>query len=131
MELFLNLCWLLLATSAAWMWWRRSAQWHPRRITSLIAVGCALILLFPVISESDDLHVFRPEMEDVSFKAAAGKAAKAVHANSAHILCSPPPIATLPAQLQIAGNVIPRAIPHVAWCTVAGSSPRSPPFTTL
>src|SRR5579864_1669683 len=126
MELFLNLCWSLLATSAAWMWWRQSGQRHrlARRIAGLIAVGCALILLFPIISESDDLHAFRPEMEDVSFKAAAGKAAKAVSTH-APTLCTPPPIAAVSADLQVAGNVIPRAIPNLAWRTIASSSPRS------
>jgi hypothetical protein len=32
----------------------------------LLALGCALVLLFPVISASDDLHVMRAEMEDSS-----------------------------------------------------------------
>jgi hypothetical protein len=115
------------------MWWRQSGQRHrvPRRIAGLIAVGCALILLFPIISESDDLHAFRPEMEDVSFKAAAGKAAKAVSTHSAHSLCSPPRIPAVSAELQVAGNVIPRAILKRAWRTVASSCPRSPPFSSV
>src|SRR5271166_6632604 len=64
MELLLNLAWLLLALPAYWLW-RRSA----RRFTSLqclLALGCLLVLLFPVISASDDLHVMRAEMEDSS-----------------------------------------------------------------
>jgi hypothetical protein len=62
MELLLNLAWLLLALPAYWLW-RRNA----RRVTSLqclLALGCLLVLLFPVISASDDLHVMRAEMED-------------------------------------------------------------------
>src|SRR5579862_9001227 len=120
MEFFLNLCWSLLATSAAWMWWRQSGQRHrlARRIAGLIAVGCALILLFPIISESDDLHAFRPEMEDVSFKAAAGKAAKAVSTHGANTLCTPPPIAAVSTQLQVPGNLIPRAVLKLASRTI-------------
>jgi hypothetical protein len=30
----------------------------------LCVLGCALVLLFPVISASDDLHAMRPEMEE-------------------------------------------------------------------
>lgn len=32
----------------------------------LLALGCVLVLLFPVISASDDLHAMRAEMEDSS-----------------------------------------------------------------
>jgi hypothetical protein len=64
MELLLNLAWLLLALPAYWVW-RRSV----RRFSSLqclLALGSVLVLLFPVISASDDLHVMRAEMEDSS-----------------------------------------------------------------
>jgi hypothetical protein len=64
MELLLNLAWLLLALPSYWLW-RRSA----RRFSSLqclLALGCVLVLLFPVISASDDLHAMRSEMEDSS-----------------------------------------------------------------
>jgi hypothetical protein len=64
MELLLNLAWLLLALPAYWVW-RQSV----RRFSSLqclLALGCVLVLLFPVISASDDLHVMRAEMEDSS-----------------------------------------------------------------
>lgn len=64
MELLLNLAWLLLALPAYWLW-RRCA----RKVTSvqcLLALACALVLLFPVISASDDLHAMRAEMEDSS-----------------------------------------------------------------
>lgn len=30
----------------------------------LLALGCTLVLLFPVISATDDLHAMRAEMED-------------------------------------------------------------------
>jgi hypothetical protein len=69
MELLLNLAWLLLALPAYWLW-RQGAQVRgERRFNSLqvlLALGCALVLLFPVISASDDLHAMRAEMEDSS-----------------------------------------------------------------
>ena len=69
MELLLNLAWLLLALPAYWLWRRGAETRLARRVTSLqclLALGCALVLLFPVISASDDLHAMRAEMEDSS-----------------------------------------------------------------
>jgi hypothetical protein len=73
MELFLNLCWLSLLLPA-WLLWRRrtssTGSGSPakgpavRPLVFVWALGCALILLFPVISASDDLHAMRPEMEE-------------------------------------------------------------------
>jgi hypothetical protein len=69
MELLLNLAWLLLALPAYWLW-RRS--FHTRALGKLgslqclLALACLLILLFPVISATDDLHVMRTEMEESS-----------------------------------------------------------------
>jgi hypothetical protein len=69
MELLLNLAWLLLALPAYWLW-RRS--FHTRALGKLgslqclLALACLLVLLFPVISATDDLHVMRTEMEESS-----------------------------------------------------------------
>jgi hypothetical protein len=70
MELLLNLAWVMLALPGYWLW-RRSAESRlkQRRFSSVqvvLALGCALVLLFPVISASDDLHAMRAEMEDSS-----------------------------------------------------------------
>jgi len=68
MELLLNLAWVLLALPAYWIW-RREAERRGRRFSAwqgLLALGCLLVLLFPVVSASDDLHVMRAEMEDSS-----------------------------------------------------------------
>ena len=68
MELLLNLAWVLLTLPAYWLW-RREAERKGRRFSALqclLALGCLLVLLFPVISASDDLHVMRAEMEDSS-----------------------------------------------------------------
>jgi hypothetical protein len=72
MEFFLNLCWLSLLLPA-WLLWRqrppatgcdRSASPAASPLVFLCALGCAFVLLFPVISASDDLHAMRPEMEE-------------------------------------------------------------------
>jgi hypothetical protein len=69
MELLLNLAWMLLALPACWLWRRDAGLRLARRVSSLqcvLALGCALVLLFPVISASDDLHAMRAEMEESS-----------------------------------------------------------------
>lgn len=67
MELLLNLAWLLLALPAFWLW--RDARTMPaaRRSTAfqcLLALGCLLVLLFPIISATDDLRAMRAELEE-------------------------------------------------------------------
>lgn len=67
MELLLNLCWLLLAVPAIWVWHEaRSAQPSRRSQSrrSLLLLACLVVLLFPVISASDDLQAMRPEIEE-------------------------------------------------------------------
>jgi hypothetical protein len=94
MELFLNLCWLSLLLPAYLLWRQRTfataavacmpcskrSSAH-RPLIFLCVLGCALVLLFPVISASDDLHAMRPEMEESerSFRH-AGHCASASHA---------------------------------------------------
>ncbi len=66
MELLLNLVWLLLAIPAFWLW-RRGVSASERKYSSphcLLALGCILVLLFPVISATDDLHAMRAEIEE-------------------------------------------------------------------
>jgi hypothetical protein len=67
MELLLNLAWLLLALPAFCLW--RSSRTAPRgrRFTSLqclLALACLLVILFPVVSATDDLRAMRNEMEE-------------------------------------------------------------------
>jgi hypothetical protein len=69
MELLLNLLWVLLALPAYWLWRRDAGVRCARRVSSpqcLLVLGCVQVLLFPVISASDDLHAMRAEMEDSS-----------------------------------------------------------------
>jgi hypothetical protein len=67
MELLLNLAWLLLAVPAFWLW--RGARSAPRgrrfsALQCLLALGCMLVILFPVVSATDDLRAMRSEMEE-------------------------------------------------------------------
>jgi len=69
MELLLNLAWVLLALPAYWLWRHAAGTRNGRGVDALqclLALGCVLVLLFPVISASDDLHAMRAEMEDSS-----------------------------------------------------------------
>jgi hypothetical protein len=65
MELLLNLLWLSLALLVLGLRWRRgTAARSIRRLDELVLLSCALILLFPVVSATDDLHPLRPDMEE-------------------------------------------------------------------
>jgi hypothetical protein len=66
MELLLNLLWLSLALPAFWIWGTRSVPVRDSlaRIRSLVFLGCALVLLFPVVSATDDLRALQPVTEE-------------------------------------------------------------------
>ncbi len=69
MELLLNLIWLALAMGAFLVFLRRRPhsgldQLPHRR--ALFALACALLLLFPVVSASDDLHPTQALFEDAN-----------------------------------------------------------------
>ena len=70
MELLLNLVWLVIATLAVGAWCKRrptdggEPQGQTRR--GWIALACALVLLFFVISLTDDLHAEVVVVEDAA-----------------------------------------------------------------
>ena len=67
MELLLNLAWLLLALPAYFLWRGCRSTSATRRFTAvqcLLALGCMLVILFPVVSATDDLRAMRAEMEE-------------------------------------------------------------------
>jgi hypothetical protein len=64
MELLLNLVWLLLALPAWWLWRGRRSAGSFSSWQCLLALGCLLVILFPVVSATDDLRAMRAEMEE-------------------------------------------------------------------
>jgi hypothetical protein len=67
MELLLNLTWLLLAVPAYWLWQGSRHFRFGRKLSAgqcILSIGCMLVVLFPVISATDDLHAMRTEMEE-------------------------------------------------------------------
>ncbi|HLW86013.1 MAG TPA: hypothetical protein VKR60_12420 [Candidatus Sulfotelmatobacter sp.] len=93
MELLLNLAWILLALPAYWLWRRSFATRAQGRLGSmqcLLALGCLLVLLFPVVSATDDLHAMRAEMEESSpgkrgVRQAAGEKSSVWHSRWQHL----------------------------------------------
>jgi len=68
MELGLNLFWLLLIM-ASLVWRQKSRRTrHQSKASrrSFVAIGCALVVLFPVISLTDNLHGEQAVLEDSS-----------------------------------------------------------------
>jgi hypothetical protein len=94
MELLLNLAWVLLAVPAYWLWRRGASARAARKVTALqflLALGCAVVLLFPVISATDDLHAMRAEMEEsAASKRAVRQASSEKHSSWANRLQGPP-----------------------------------------
>ncbi len=68
MELLLNVLWALLAVSAFYAFTRQfcapGEAGRPSRLKALLALGCVLVLLFPVVSATDDLHANQALVED-------------------------------------------------------------------
>jgi hypothetical protein len=65
MEVLLNILWLALCSLAVWYWLRRWQRGSQRRsmAVQLSTLACILVLLFPVISASDDLYAIQVPFE--------------------------------------------------------------------
>ena len=125
LELFLNLAWLLLVLPAFLLWREDSSAPDGRRFTSLqclLALGCLLVILFPVVSATDDLRAMRAEMEESPL--------------SKHNFCNRNPEKTVTAKGQslplLTANPPPYAVNCTASCSSATFSLRvsSAPVTT-
>jgi hypothetical protein len=85
MELFLNLLWLMIALVALGMFHRsvgRDAGSAGQRRNGWVALVCALVLLFFVISLTDDLHQEVVFIEDASLSRKQVTALHSVHAQA-------------------------------------------------
>lgn len=138
MELLLNLVWVLLALPAYWLWRRGVLARQGRCVTSLqclLSLGCALVLLFPVISASDDLHAMRAEMEESATSKRTVRQAVSDRASAwTNRMQSPPALAASAARLVLeelgllevsVSSLSPIATP----CALSAS--RAPPFSLL
>ncbi len=63
MELLLNIFWLLLVLPA-YILWRRNRTFDALR--GMLTLACVLVVLFPVISATDDLYAAQQVMEESS-----------------------------------------------------------------
>jgi hypothetical protein len=138
MELLLNLAWLLLALPAYWLWQRAAGARLGSRLSplqGLLALGCVLVLLFPVISASDDLHAMRAEMEDSSSNSKRTVGHSSGDKNSGWTRLQGPPALVASAVGQAAPevgqfDVVVRYIsPVAAHCVLLGG--RAPPHSFL
>jgi hypothetical protein len=55
MELVLNLAWMVLATLTYWLWVSYAPRKGADRRTQFVALALVILILFPVISVTDDL----------------------------------------------------------------------------
>ncbi|MFY9741812.1 MAG: hypothetical protein WA252_21495 [Candidatus Sulfotelmatobacter sp.] len=138
MELLLNLAWMLLALPAYWLWRQDAGVRAARRVSSLqclLALGCALVLLFPVISASDDLHVMRAEMEESASKRTIKQAAGDKASAWTNRLQSPPAAVAgadwLPLPEIAAAEISDLDVPLVITRACAEYAGRAPPFSLL
>ena len=138
MELLLNLAWLLLAMPAYWLWRRDAGTQSARRVNSLqclLALGCALVLLFPVISASDDLHAMRAEMEDSSVSKRTVRQAAGEKSSAWMNRLQGPPAAVTSAVPLFAPEVrmlevsVTRVTPLARPCVL--NAGRAPPFSLI
>lgn len=129
MELFLNLCWVSLLLPGYLLWRERMSSGRPAApFVFLSTLGCALILLFPVISATDDLHAIRPEMEE-SERACrqAGHRVCAFHALTHSAQPILPGSACLAARFEPIGTVLPFSPPALGISSASTPDGRAPP----
>lgn len=133
MELLLNLAWLLLAVPAFYLW--RSSERARRHkfgsLQCLLALGCVLVMLFPVISATDDLHAMRSEIEESQVNKRSLRQAGHEKSSVWNIRLQSPPalLRTLPAfvlQTTVA-NVLPIQSAPVWSAAAEIPSGRAPP----
>lgn len=139
MELLLNLFWLTLALPALWLWRREPvlAQGRRRfdRARSCLLLSCVLMLLFPVVSATDDLHALGQEMEESSSSKRVVKQAASDKATTGLSNSGVPPalisFASFTPCREICGRVLVVSVllPRKAQCRQRAS--RAPPFSSL
>lgn len=136
MELLLNLLWLLLAMPAFWLW-RYSRTAPERRKASpfhcLLALVCMLVVLFPVISATDDLRAMRAESEEspVSKRSVSHPNGGKLSPSNSHSQPPVPVTMTLSFALDSARYRTPSTRTSNLHALVIVRSSRAPPYSPL
>jgi hypothetical protein len=134
MELFLNVLWLLLAVPAVWIWRRdgmsRRGSERLEFLRCPLILACTLMLLFPVVSATDDLHAMRPEVEEST---PSKRAVRPASGGKLPLRLSGP----IPAQMatsaalgsdeQVCEGVIPQPVLAPDWVQRGAATGRAPP----
>jgi len=139
MELLLNLLWLTLALPAIWMWRHESvcAKDCPRfhRIRPFVLFGCVLMLLFPVVSATDDLHAMRQEIEESSPSKRLVKQTVADKSVTRFSSAGALPVLVFPVSFDrndgVCGQVLVDLVRLPEQRRFSKSSSRAPPFSCL
>ena len=140
MEFLLNFLWLMLALPALWVWRRKSTSAHSPEFTcglrSLALLGCVLILLFPVVSATDDLHAMRPELEEPGATSSLGKQLSGERAQSASCESGAfPGLLTFSSALiftpSVTGQILSLVVLSTTTLTFSVVMGRAPPFSSI
>jgi hypothetical protein len=139
MELLLNLLWLTLALPAIWMWRNQSVSAKNcgcfDRTRPIVLFGCVLMLLFPVISATDDLHAMRQEIEESSPSKRVVKQAVADKSLTRLMTAGALPVLIFPSSIGLDDKdngqvlIVPVRLPEQT--RFAKSSSRAPPLPIL
>lgn len=133
MELLLNLIWLTLATGALLGFVRgqrgsaRMTQVSYRK--SLVALACAVVLLFPIVSASDDLHPAQAVVEEATKRIQLAVAPLHSARSSAPLFMLPAisALCMMPALVVLRPVRFPAAKTRVLDGAIAVSAGRAPP----
>jgi hypothetical protein len=63
MELVLNLAWMVMATLMYWLWTHYAPHKGADRRTQLVALALVILIMFPVISVTDDMMMAQSPAE--------------------------------------------------------------------
>ena len=135
MEVLLNTIWVLLVLGAFIAWWpeRNSAlarNWRNVNFLAVLALAFASLMLFPVISLTDDLHAEQYPMEDSTRSATKTRHLErgGVHADHPSLLAAVPGAASPRVRLNLVlGLVMSVAIYPFCLSLTSSRQGRSPP----
>jgi hypothetical protein len=136
MELLLNLLWLTLALPALWVWRRapEEACGSPtvQQLRAFLILSCLLVLLFPVVSATDDLHAMQQEMEESSpskrtVRQSAGNSFASAWPTADGFFVQPVSQASICHSDEVCGASVPSVVPVPEEALTCPSGPRAPP----